>query len=68
MEAIVQEIQDLKKQRQAIILAHYYQWPEVQDVADIVGDSLELAKAAARTEAEVIVLCGVHLWRRAPPY
>lgn len=60
MEDIVREIQNLKKQRQATILAHYYQWPEVQDVADLVGDSLELAKAAARTEAEVIVLCGVH--------
>jgi len=50
----------LKHERHAIILAHYYQTPEIQDVADVLGDSLALARAAQKTDAEVIVLCGVH--------
>jgi len=49
----------LKKERRATILAHNYQIPEVQDIADLVGDSLELSRAAARLESEVIVFCGV---------
>jgi len=52
-------LQELKAKRRALILAHNYQRPEVQDVADIVGDSLELARAATRVECEVIVFCGV---------
>jgi len=55
-----QEIQKLKRQLNAVILAHYYQDGEIQDVADHVGDSLALAQQAAKTQADVIVFCGVH--------
>jgi quinolinate synthase len=54
------KINALKKSLNAVILAHYYQESEIQDVADFVGDSLALAQAAAKTDAEVIVFCGVH--------
>ncbi|MBZ4417012.1 quinolinate synthase NadA [Myxococcus sp. RHSTA-1-4] len=54
------EIQELKRSMNAVILAHYYQESEVQDLADFVGDSLALAQAAAATKADVIVFCGVH--------
>ncbi|MCP3060700.1 quinolinate synthase NadA [Myxococcus sp. K38C18041901] len=54
------EIEELKRSMNAVILAHYYQESEVQDVADFVGDSLALAQAAERTQADVIVFCGVH--------
>lgn len=57
---IVDRIDALKKERNAVILAHNYQLGEVQDIADYVGDSLELARLSQRLDAEVIVLCGVH--------
>lgn len=57
---LFQEIDRLKKEMNAVILAHYYQEPDIQDIADYMGDSLGLARQAADTSADVIVFCGVH--------
>ena len=58
--AYIKAINKLRKEKNAVILAHYYQTADLQDIADFVGDSLALAQWAAKTTADIIVLCGVH--------
>ncbi len=60
LDALSRAVLQLKRQRNAVILAHNYQVPEIQDLADFVGDSLGLSQQAAKTRADVIVFCGVH--------
>ena len=60
LNGVAEEINALRKEKNAVILAHNYQLPDVQDIADYVGDSLGLAQQAANTDADIIVFCGVH--------
>src|SRR5258706_8751565 len=57
---LLREIERLRKELDVVVLAHYYQDPEIQDLADFVGDSLQLSQQAAKTKADVIAFCGVH--------
>lgn len=59
-EQLISEINRLRKEKNAVIMAHYYQPKEIQDIADFIGDSLALAQQARKTSADIIVLCGVH--------
>ena len=59
-DELISEIKRLRREKNAVIMAHYYQIGDIQDIADMVGDSLALAQYVAKTEADIIVLCGVH--------
>lgn len=60
MEELKQKIKELAKQKNAVIFAHYYTRPEIQEIADFIGDSLALAQQATRVQANILVMCGVH--------
>lgn len=60
MEQLKEKILELKKRKNALIMAHYYQRDEIQEIADFIGDSLALARKAAETDADIIMMCGVH--------
>src|SRR5690606_29116699 len=62
---LVEEINRMRKEKNAVILAHYYQTGNIQDISDFLGDSLQLARAAADTDADMIVFCGVHFMAEA---
>jgi hypothetical protein len=64
MVDLAEEVRALKVERHAAILAHNYQLPEIQDVADVVADSLKLARQASELDASVLVICGVHFMPR----
>ena len=66
MSDLQNRIKQLKQEKNAVILAHYYVHDEVQEIADYIGDSFYLSKVATKTDADTIVFCGVRLWARAP--